>query len=110
MKSQRKFIFIFALCWIIGLTGGYFLGVGSAILPTENVEYNYYFSENKSESGVESLDSECSEKANDDESTFTEVIKNLKIFSFPKKVILHFLSPSACNQKALRLDSNKELA
>jgi len=99
MKNQKKFILVFALFWVIGLLGGYFLGVGSAVLPTEYIEYNYYFSEKTKDSEVEPISKECSEDA-DDESVFSKALKNLHLLSAPKKVLQNLLSPSACNHKA----------
>lgn len=42
MKEHKKSILIFALFWVIGITGGYYLGVGSEVLPTEEINYNLY--------------------------------------------------------------------
>jgi len=110
MKYQKKFILVFALFWVIGLLGGYYLGVGSAILPTEYVEYNYYFTE-KADSSVEPISRECDEdsKSNED-SVLSKTLKSLHLYSIPKKILKDLLSPSACNQKDTKADSVKKVA
>ena len=111
MKYQKKFILVFALFWVIGLFGGYFLGVGSAIVPKENIEYNYYFSEKINDSSVESISTEGSDDNEaENETTFLKTIKSINIFSIPKRVIQHLFSPSASNQPKIKSDLKKKLA
>lgn len=111
MKNKRHFILIFCLFWAIGLIGGYYLGVGSAILPTENIEYNFYFSENSNDSDVEIIKTECSEELlKEDEGTIKTLFQNLNLHSLPQKVLQHFFSPSACNQHHLIKEVNQEFA
>lgn len=113
MKYQKKFILIFCLFWVVGLVGGYYLGVGSAILPTESIEYNYYFSEKGENSSVEPIKKECSnedEIENEEGGMFIKVIKSFPIFSIPQKVIQNFFSPRACNEVEKELVVTKKLA
>jgi hypothetical protein len=111
MKNQKKFILVFATFWVLGLVGGYYLGVGSGLLPNENIEYNYYFSENTNNSSVESIEKSCSENfEKEDNSTIEVLMKSLNFQSIPQKVIRHLFSPSACNEKKLKKAQNQELA
>jgi len=89
MKDRKRFLFVFAICWVIGLLGGYFLGLGSAILPSENIEYNYYFSEKAEGSDVEPINKKCTKSDNtkktEDDNTFYVVVKHLGILEVPKR-------------------------
>lgn len=91
MKERKHFLLVFAICWVIGLTGGYYLGLGSAMVPTEYIEYNYYFSEKAEDSDVEAINKKCphtkeNEQPDKDDNFFT-VIKNAGILEMPKKFI-----------------------
>lgn len=91
MKDRKRFLLIFAIFWIIGMVGGYFLGVGSAFLPSENVEYNYYFSEKAEGSDVEPIKKNCDGQANgttnDGENGFYLILKESGILNVPKKLV-----------------------
>jgi hypothetical protein len=67
MKDRRRLIIVFSVFWIIGLLGGYYLGVGSALLPAETVEYNYYFAEKSAHSDVEPINKKCSNTNDEDD-------------------------------------------
>ncbi len=93
MKDRKRFLLVFAVCWVIGLTGGYFLGIGSAILPSENVEYTYYYSKKASGSDVEPV-KKCSkieikdcEEAEAENDKFFVVIKNVGVLELPKRLL-----------------------
>jgi hypothetical protein len=93
MKDRKRFLLVFAVCWVIGLTGGYFLGLGSAILPSENVEYTYYYSEKASDSDVEPV-KKCSKTETDnckeaeaENDKFFVVIKNVVVLELPKRLL-----------------------
>lgn len=93
MKDRKRFLLVFAVCWVIGLTGGYYLGLGSAILPSENVEYNYYYSEKANDSDVEPI-KKCTTKATDDskkaqseDDNFFVVVRNFVVIEIPKRLL-----------------------
>lgn len=93
MKDRKRFLLVFAVCWVIGLTGGYYLGLGSAILPSENVEYTYYYSEKADDSDVEPI-KKCSTTESDDckkvqteDDSFYVVVRNFVVLEIPKKLL-----------------------
>ena len=99
VKDHKRFFLVFAIFWIIGLLGGYFLGVGSSFLPTENVEYNYYFSEKAEGSDVEPIKKNCTGKStdattNDDGNSFYVILKDAGILNLPHKVMSYILKKS----------------
>jgi hypothetical protein len=93
MKDRKRFILVFAISWVIGLSGGYYLGVGSAFVPTENVEYNYYFSQNAQDAEVEMVKKECAEKqesectAKEDDDHFVVILKNVDVLEVPRRIL-----------------------
>lgn len=92
MKDRKRFIIVFAIFWVIGLLGGYYLGVGSAILPAETIEYNYYFSEKSTDSAVEPIKRNCSsddnsDENNDSEGILTFVIEKSGLKNLPEKLV-----------------------
>ena len=90
MKDRKRFLLIFAVFWIIGMVGGYFLGVGSAFLPAENVEYNYYYSEKAEGSDVEPIKKNCDGQASsttDSENGFYRILKESGILNIPHKLV-----------------------
>lgn len=89
MKDRKRFVLIFALFWVIGLTGGYFLGVGSSFLPKENVEYNYYFSEKAEDSDVEPI-SKCKKadaENTPEESKIHALLRKTGLLNLPQRVV-----------------------
>ena len=90
MKDRKRFLVVFAIFWIIGLVGGYALGVGSALLPAETVEYNYFFSEKAANSDVEPIKKPCSsddDDDNEDGGILTVVIEKAGLNNIPEKII-----------------------
>lgn len=98
MKFNKKSVIVFALCWAIGLVGGYYIGVESALIPNDTIEYGYYFSESIEATDVETVDSDDSgDKKSDcaedkEDSRFTSFIKNLHLEMIPKRIFANVLS------------------
>ena len=91
MKDRKRFLLIFAVFWIIGMAGGYFLGVGSSFIPKENVAYNYYYSEKAEGSDVEPIKRNCAEKndspGSEKENGFVKILRDSGILSLPQKLL-----------------------
>ena len=100
MKIKKKTIFILAICWVVGIAGGYLIGVESASIPTENIDYNYYSSD-YTKSSVKTVDHHSEGDHNEEESRFTQFVKSLNLMEIPKKIFNKIVSPSACNQQHL---------
>ena len=92
MKFKKKTIILLALCWIVGIAGGYFIGIESASIPTENIDYNYY-SKDYARSSVKTVEPEQSEE---EEGHLTRFIRSLHLMDIPKKIYRKVISPSAC--------------
>lgn len=97
MKFKKKTIFILAICWIVGIAGGYFIGVESASIPSEYIDYNFYSSD-YAKSSVKTVDHNSEGDCNEEESRFTQFVKSLNLIEIPKKIFNKIISPSACNQ------------
>lgn len=100
MKFKKKTIFILAICWIVGIAGGYFIGVESASIPSEYIDYNFYSSD-YAKSSVKTVDHNSEDDCNEEESRFTQFVKSLNLIEIPKKIFNKIISPSACNQQHL---------
>lgn len=92
MKDRKRFLIVFAIFWVIGLVGGYYLGVGSALLPSETVEYNYFFSEKSADSDVQPINRKCSiaddsDENDDDNGVLTVIIEKSGLKNLPEKLV-----------------------
>ncbi len=93
MKDRKRFIIVFAIFWIIGLLGGYYLGVGSSMVPSESIEYNYFFSEKASGSDVEPIKKNCDSAEDEDDTNYLHVlVRKVGVDQLPQR-IADFFSP-----------------
>jgi hypothetical protein len=92
MKDRKRFLIVFAIFWVIGLVGGYYLGVGSALLPSETVEYNYFFSEKSADSTVEPIKhtrsaADDTDEDNDESGLLSVLIEKSGLKNLPDKLV-----------------------
>lgn len=94
MKDKKRFLIIFAVFWMIGMLGGYFLGVGSSFLPSENIDYNYYYTEKAEGSDVEPIKRSCKENkecTEHNQNRFGQILKDSGVLNVPQKIANRFL-------------------
>ncbi len=113
MKNFKKSLFVFCVFWIIGIVGGYYIGLKSSAVPTENIEYGYYFSKTNTATNVEtvkSVEKKNHQEANkdDDENSVLFRVKSINLMSFPKYILYRMLSPSACTDADKKIENCKK--
>ncbi len=96
MKMKKKTVLILALCWVVGIAGGYYIGVVSASIPTEQIDFNY-FNDSPYQSEVQSIENiEDSEAEEKDDSYLNRLFEESRLFNLPKRIFEKAFSLSAC--------------
>ncbi len=95
MKMKKKTVLILALCWVAGIAGGYYIGVESASIPSEQIDFNY-FNDSPHQSEVQSIENSDDSEADKDDSYLNRLFEESRLFNLPKRIFEKVFSPSAC--------------
>lgn len=91
MKDHKKSILVFCLFWIVGILGGYYLGVGSGVLPEKDLNYNLILSSNTNDSGVQPVtlndEQELEESDRQNEKDYFIILRQLEIDKIPALLV-----------------------